>query len=64
MKTAIVFAEKHFHRWMTELIDAAVADGPIIGEAMLRRLYAIYAGDEPPEVDDVTIEPAVPKATV
>ena len=33
MKTAIVFAEKHFHRWLTELVDAAVADGPIIGEA-------------------------------
>jgi len=57
MRTATAYAEKHYERWLTDLVDTACADVPEVGDAMLRTLFAIYMGDEPPALEGtVTVE--------
>ena len=50
-ETAVVFAEKHFIRWTTELVDSSLADISDVGDAMAKALLAIYDGEEPPAID-------------
>ena len=59
MRTALIFAEKHFLRWLIELVDCSLADVPEISGPMMRALLAIYDEEEPPTIDPeetVTIE--------